>query len=68
VSDEPYQVTERGDPRDRITNQLPLQPVAARDGVMCAICGGVLTQESLHADGTSWACPCGRTRLTVLSE
>lgn len=34
----------------------------------CAACGGKMTMESLHADGATYSCPCGRTRMTVLAD
>lgn len=40
-----------------------MKPVA-----VCQVCDGALTVESLNADGATYACPCGRTRMTVLSD
>jgi hypothetical protein len=34
----------------------------------CSACGETLTMETLHSDGAAYSCPCGRTRLTFISE
>ena len=39
MSDEPYQITERGDPRDRIANQRPLFDVDRTTDTRCPLPG-----------------------------
>lgn len=35
---------------------------------VCAACNGPVTAEAMHADGVTYSCPCGRTRMTYLTE
>ena len=65
MTDEPYVVTERGDPRDRISNQRELFDVSRTTAALCPVCKATRQHDEERApacaadrDQTRWPHQC----------